>query len=356
MSSILSGLTSKTVAYSGAMLGGAARSIDSGNVDRLVTYNVVRPYKNVLVFESQRVALQTAIGAIYDIVPNLIRNSQRKIFDQRDEKIKSVNKQIEDEGKKVTENYGKLTTSDDKEIVALDVFGRPVPTALILSFKGEVDITYSMTFGRNDAVFERNYTLDTALPGRTQKRGAYEHRQKSEITSKDVVVIDLQPKIDCSSSRNVQVTPVQGRDYSRKEIIGNGDVKFSVSGKFVSKNPDVYPQSDVARFIEIMRHNGIIKVNNFIFGQHNVTNIIITDYQLPQTECLNEQPYSFTCVGVEPDEGKTHFDTLKAIEYQVVVGGLEGWYNSILMQKLIEQGQNATNMLFSGLTNLINNR
>lgn len=329
----------------------AQGAVALGKGDHVVRYNINRPYRSVFLFEAKRIVLAEAVKALYSIVPAIIKNAQRKRLKKRDTALEKANTEIIKNGRSVIADFGYIVTSDGQTITALDIFGRIVETALIISYTGKAAVKYEMVFGRNGV---DGSTTKTNILGAKKTTVQSTSSEVKEVSSVDIVAIDLIPKIECSSSKNVEITQVQGRDYSRKEIIGNGDVRFTVSGKFVSRNPDVYPQDQVSRFIDIMRHNGIVKVKNLLFSQHNVENIIIQDYSLPQPDCLNEQPYSFTCVGVEPDEEITARDTLNAVQYAAATDALDGWYNNILLRKLIEQGEAAASSGLNALNDSIN--
>lgn len=117
-----------------------------------------------------------------------------------------------------------------------------------------------------------------------------------------VEFVDLHGRVNVSSKNNIVQTIVQGRDYSRKEFISGGDLEITVTGKITSKYPDIYPEAEVSKFIKLMQYKGVIKSTHTILRQFNVSQIIITSYNLPTSESArNVQDYSFTCVAVEPD-------------------------------------------------------
>lgn len=117
-----------------------------------------------------------------------------------------------------------------------------------------------------------------------------------------VTFVDLGPHIQVSSRNNILLTQVQGRDYSRKEYVSGGDLEISINGKITSKYPDVYPETEVSKFIRLMQYKGVIDCDNTVLRQFNVTRLIIQSYSFPAAECRNVQPYTLTCVAVEPSE------------------------------------------------------
>ena len=77
---------------------------------------------------------------------------------------------------------------------------------------------------------------------------------------------------------------------------------------------------------------------NFItFGLLGVTRIIIKDFSLDAIEYKNIQPYSFTCVAVEPDDAITiQADTIAAINKDLAESQWDTWYKAILDNKLAQ--------------------
>ncbi len=117
-----------------------------------------------------------------------------------------------------------------------------------------------------------------------------------------VTFVDLGPHVQVSSRNNILLTQVQGRDYTRKEFISGGDLEITINGKITSKYPDVYPEAEVSKFIKLVQYKGVIECDNTILRQFNISQLIIQGYNLQPTDCRNMQPYSLTCVAVEPSE------------------------------------------------------
>lgn len=117
-----------------------------------------------------------------------------------------------------------------------------------------------------------------------------------------VKFVDLQPAVQVSSKNNLVLTTVQGRDYTRKELISGGDMEIAITGKITSKYPEVYPEAEVSKFLKLMQYKGVINCENTILRQFKISQIIIQNYSLGTPEYRNVQPYSLTCVAVEPSE------------------------------------------------------
>ena len=117
-----------------------------------------------------------------------------------------------------------------------------------------------------------------------------------------VTFVDLQPQVQVSSKNNILLTTVQGRDYTRKEYISCGDLEVTITGKITSKYPDIYPEAEVSKFLKLMAYKGILDCDNTILRQFNISQLIVLNYSLSSCEYRNIQPYTLSCVAVEPAE------------------------------------------------------
>lgn len=229
----------------------------------------------VMSYDSQQFVLDTVLHKRQLDALKLARS-------QQSETKKLITNTIE----KKEQNYGYVRL-DGGNFSAIDINGNKVPEALFLYYKGEQDI---------------------------QVRD----NQGVDRITKYVCFIDTAPEISMGTTKNLLMTPVQGRDYSRKELISGGDLKFSISGNVVSHIPDMYPENDVKKLINIAEYGGIVEVNNMIFDQFNVNKILINDFQLGKQQYKNIQPYTLSCVAVEPDTDVVIVsDTIDMINYNI---------------------------------------
>jgi hypothetical protein len=138
------------------------------------------------------------------------------------------------------------------------------------------------------------------------QEGCYYDSQTGKIESNTkyglVTFVDLQPQVQVSSKNNIVLTTVQGRDYTRKEFISGGDLEISITGKITGKYPDVYPEAEVSKFLKLMQYKGVVNCDNTILRQFNIERLIVLNYSFSPSECRNIQPYSLSCVAVEPSE------------------------------------------------------
>ncbi len=138
------------------------------------------------------------------------------------------------------------------------------------------------------------------------KEGKYFNNKTGKIENNEqyglVAFVDLQPVVQVSSKNIIVLTQVQGRDYTRKEYVSGGDLEITVSGKIASKYPDVYPEAEVSKFIKLMQFKGVLDCDNTVLRQFNIEKLIVLNYSIPSTDCRNIQPYTISCVAVEPSE------------------------------------------------------
>lgn len=139
--------------------------------------------------------------------------------------------------------------------------------------------------------------------------------QENNFETDHLVWYDCTAVVSVDSSKNLVITSVQGRDYSRKELVSNGDINISVNGYITSPFPDIYPFEEVKKLRQILRYKGVIKVNNQILDSWDIDKIIIKDFSFPQEEGGKAiQKYSFNAVAVQPVRlSEVNEDTIKLV-------------------------------------------
>lgn len=324
-------------------------------------------YKSVLVYAAKRLAMSALEHELNSLMPKYEKWALNKRMENIRKQQKENRQTLIQNGEKSTEGFGYIeidisnanwTDRDSAtnqasvpkkhKVIAKTKYGTPIPEALILSYDlnedespiqftdihwVSTDDTYSV---KKKSTWEQLYNPGTEIQ--------HKPAGKKVITysTRTVFHIDLAPRVTMNSSKNVILTQVQGRDYSRKELVSGGDMTYSVSGSIVSDEEGVYPTEAVKRFIKIMQHNGIINVNFLTFGLLGVKRIIIKDFSLDAPEYKNIQPYSFTCVAVEPDDViKLKSDTIATINRELSESPLDKWTKLILDNKLAKMGANA---------------
>lgn len=316
-------------------LGWSYKSSPAGSL----TFKNNRAYKIMLAHVAKREAMQIVEAEINKLFPKYQRYLEKQL---RETVLKQQDKNhttlIKDQKKQIDDNeWGCVTMSNGSVIYAHDKYGAKVPEALMMHYDGKDDvITTDVKYSEVPSGDGRNKTVGTEYT----------------VNSKTLLFIDLAPHVTVSSAKNIVMSTVQGRDFTRKELVSGGDLKFNVSGIIVSDQIDVYPDTLVQKFIQMCQYGGVISVNHFIFKQFNVDKMIITDYSLGDPECKNEQPYSFSCVAVEPDEDvQVTKDTIAILNKEIELSPMNKWYKFILDSKLAEI---AANMATSAVSSAVN--
>ena len=217
----------------------------------------------------------------------------KKIDDKAEEN--AMAKLIEKAQKNDDAKYGVMKV-DGGAVVAMDIYGHKCIDAIMLGIPVKEAVSYTVEVGKK--THSKNLVSATSFSSNT------------------LVWYDPTALVNVDSDRNLIITPVQGRDYSRKELVSNGDVSFTVSGHIMSNMPEVYPATDVQKFIQIMQYKGVVRVNNIVIDQFNVDNVVIKSFSLsPKEGYKSQQDYTFNCVGTMPTmEVKVTEDTINIID------------------------------------------
>lgn len=272
-------------------------------------------YKSVFVHIAKQLVMSELEGQLHKLVPKFKKHMEDEVRDavlkqQEQNHVKLIENQ-----EKQSDKWGQITAEGGHIIVAKDKYGNPVKEALMLYYDDEGE----------DAHDVEDVSIVNGKP------------QAENYKTKTICHIDLSPQVTMNSTKNIVMTQVQGRDYTRKELVSGGDLQFSVSGYIVSDERGVYPTDAVRKFVKMMEYNGILNVNFMMFEPFNVQRIIIKDYSLNQQTYKNIQPYSFNCVAVEPDEDiKLQKDTIAVLNQELKLSPMNKWYQLILDYKLAE--------------------
>lgn len=167
--------------------------------------------------------------------------------------------------------YGMMHV-DGGTIYALDDWGGTATEALMLG----IELDQSITVNQKFPVY-RTKVIDA-------KKGIYQEQEpdtiENTVTTQTLVWYDTTALITINSDKNLIATRVTGRDYSRKELVSNGDIKFTVSGQITSGKPDIYPAEEMQKFYKIMQYKGIVKINNMVLDQLGITHIVIENFNV----------------------------------------------------------------------------
>lgn len=315
--------------------------------EREIIYRNNRAYNSVLVHVAKQLAMSTVEGQVNKLFPKYQRYLEKTwrettvLAQQKANQIQLIKDQ-----ESQLETNGQIQTENGHTIIAKDQYGNKIPEALMLYYKGDVDVTV------NDTVLTGTKDIEITVHDGKRKYKRNVVTKSEPYTTKTVCFIDLNPDIAIQSSKNIVMTTVQGRDYTRKELVSGGDLNFTVTGEIVGNEEGVYPENDVKKFIQIMQYGGVVNVNHFQFKQFNVDKIIIKDFNMQNQEFKNIQPYTFSCVAVEPDEDViVKSDTIAVINREIEVSTMNKWYKLILQNKYAEIVANAATSAVSSTVN-----
>lgn len=274
----------------------------------------------LVVYAAKRTMMQMAFARLNDLYPKYLRELDAKKAKAAYEKNQgSVRETLIENGKIVD---GKLR----KGRAYLNYRGKPYEECLILWVKDSecktmmkipVNTYWDKVKGLSNA--DKNLQLEST-------------ELNVMASDKNQVFWDLGATIQVQGGNSVILTRVVGRDYSRKELVSGNDLKFTVTGKIASNYPDVYPYEAVSRFVTLMQYKGILQVSHLMFSQFNVSQVMIQDFQMGEDEGFkNIQPYTFTCVAVEPDTPTAVVeDTITATNLKINSMKKNGWSKTLL--------------------------
>lgn len=239
--------------------------------------------------------------------------------------------QLIDEGICENAKFGQITV-DGQTIMAKDSGGELCRDAFMMAVPSKDPVTITQTT-------------------RTFQGSTFKENAKSVVVN-HVVWYDNTALITIQNDRNVILTKVAGRDYSRKELVSSGDIEFSVTGHMSSNLPDVYPTNEVKKFIQIMRYKGVVEINNQFLSQFNIGKMLIKSFSMPQREGFkNVQDYTFTAVGIQPTtEVKVTEDTIKMINVALEETKKDDVWASLLKKKAEGLKQMSSDALAQGMS------
>lgn len=282
-----------------------------------LTYKNQR-YKSVAVHIAKQLLMSELEGQVHRLFPKFQKHMDQEMRDTVLKQQDANRAQLIKNQEAPMTNWGRIEAEGGHNIVAKDKYGAPVPEALMIYYDDE----------------QSHIVEDTQIVGGVQQSISY--------STKTICHIDLSPQVSMNSSKNIVMTQVQGRDYTRKELVSGGDLQFTINGNIVSDEQGVYPSVAVKKFVKMMQYNGILNINYMMMEQFNVTRIIVKDYTLGTQVYKNMQPYSMTCVAVEPDEDiKVEKDTISVLNTELQLSPMNKWYQLILDNKLAQMTASA---------------
>ena len=140
--------------------------------------------------------------------------------------------------------------------------------------------------------------FDSIIFGELNGSNVYKDINGTEFSFKPLQV-DL-AIITVSQTKNIVTTAIQGKNGTIKEFISDGDYQISING-IIWINDNIYPDVDVQTFINIMKVPQAIKVFSNFINLFGISEIVITDYSLPQQEGMrNQQSFTINAISDAP--------------------------------------------------------
>lgn len=335
-------------------------SVELNNLEHLLIHG---KHKGVRFYYDQTsggnvlsVLTKSVIGGAVSELSSLAKNTFKDLL-WKDPKKKGVTEgwafdRMEAIKEEVNQEYGKFPVGGGF-IYAIDHQGYRCRDALMLGIPLADDkkIPFSQEYRNEDLIADF----------RTGEKRSQVYQKNAIAQCDHLVWFDCTAIVSVDSQKNLVITPVQGRDYSRKELVSNGDINISVSGFITSAYPDVYPAEEVKKLRQILRYKGVIKVNNQILDGWDIDKIIIKEFNFPQEEGGKAiQKYSFTAVAVQPVKlSEVEEDAIGIIKqpFDIEVKPKNKWQD-MLEKQLDRLKQAAGSLVDVGLSqgsNLLNN-
>jgi hypothetical protein len=108
--------------------------------------------------------------------------------------------------------------------------------------------------------------------------------------------IELDCKIDCSNTKNIVSTAINGLNGTIKEWIAEGDVAINVEVTLLGEG-NQYPTEKVERLTALLRKNESLQIENETLNNvYGVERIVITSWGITPTKAFNYQTISFNAV------------------------------------------------------------
>ena len=140
--------------------------------------------------------------------------------------------------------------------------------------------------------------FDSIIFGELNGSNVYKDINGTEYSYKPLQV-DL-AIITVSQTKNIVTTAIQGKNGTIKEFISDGDYQISING-IIWINDNIYPEDDVQTFINIMKVPQSIKIFSNFVNMFGISEIVITDYSLPQQEGMrNQQAFTINAISDAP--------------------------------------------------------
>ena len=106
--------------------------------------------------------------------------------------------------------------------------------------------------------------------------------------------------VECSRTKNIVSTVIQGRDGSVDEWINNGDWNITVTGMLCENTPR-YPLYQVTKLEHFLEMNKALKIEHESLNGLGIYEIVVlSENPIIKSAHINVQPFSFTAKSSKP--------------------------------------------------------
>jgi hypothetical protein len=126
------------------------------------------------------------------------------------------------------------------------------------------------------------------------KEGSYTNRDNNQVSFNGVRLTTV--LVNLTQSKNIVMTPINGRNGTVKEYVSDGDFVIEIFGKVVNKN-NIYPTEAVRALKELKDVPQAIEINCPYLQTFDISNVVITDFEMNETEGFrNSQEFRISMV------------------------------------------------------------
>lgn len=168
-----------------------------------LVYRKHRTYKSKLIQEASRIAIQAAMNEINQLYPRYIQKLQRekrKVTFQ--DQMTNLQTLIENQEIFIDKGYGRLKDeSTNREILAVDKYGRIIPEALMLYYEGEEQLDAGQYYSSPSETGDKSQAV-----------------KSGDFKTKLVVHIDLAPPSISIKPKKRCIDPRSGSGFHSKGV------------------------------------------------------------------------------------------------------------------------------------------
>lgn len=104
-------------------------------------------------------------------------------------------------------------------------------------------------------------------------------------------------------TKNLVLTPLQGKNGTVKEYISDGDYLVDIRGEIISELPNVYPKDLVTRLVNLCKVPHQLNVSSFFLQLFSVSSIVVQRYEIAEKlGSRNSVPFTIQALSDTPIE------------------------------------------------------